>query len=266
MAGNSRDCGRSVTARALSVLTAFDSHHPELTLTEIAKSAGIPLATAHRLAGELEAWGALHRDSEGKYSIGLRLWEIGLLAPVNTKLRQAALPPMRELHDTSGDNVHLAVRDGFHAVYVEKLAASRSAPIISRTGARLPLHATGVGKVLLAHAPSSLVRGYCDRGLLRHTSYTITEPGRLAQEMTSVRTRGFARTTEEMTLGNCSVAVPIRDGDEHVVAALGVVAHSARADPAKLVKPLLPAARAIRRRLVRHELDAEVRSPTAAPD
>lgn len=264
MAGNSRECGRSVTTRALSVLTAFDADHPELTLTEIARCAGIPLATAHRLVGELEAWGALHRDSEGTYSIGLRLWEIGLLAPVNTKLRRAALPPMRELHDASGDNVHLAVRDGFHAVYVDKLAASRSAPIISSTGARLPLHATGVGKVLLAHAPSSVVREYCDRGLLRHTSYTITEPGRLAQEMTSVRTRGFGQTNEEMTLGNCSVAVAVRDGDDRVVAALGVVAHSVRADPAKLVKPLLPAARAIRQRLLQQDRDAEVSSPTTA--
>lgn len=253
MAGNSRDPGRTVIARALSVLTAFDNDHPQLTLTGIAERAGIPLATAHRFVGELRAWGALHRADDGNYSIGMRLWEIGLLSPVNTQLRQAALPFMQELCGATGDNVHLSVSDGRHAVYVEKLTAPRSAPIISRTGGRLPLHATGVGKVLLAHASPGVVHTYCERGLSRHTAYTITEPGRLGRELVSVRSRGFAQTTEEMTLGSCSVAVPVRDVAGSVVASLGLVAHSVRAEPAKLVKPLLPAAENIRAQLAEYD-------------
>jgi DNA-binding IclR family transcriptional regulator len=253
MAGNSRDPGRSVTARALSVLTAFDVEHTRLTLTRIAQRAGIPLATAHRLVGELEVWGALQRDADGYYSIGLRLWEIGLLAPVHLELRQAALPFMQSLCGATGENVHLAVRDGLETLYVEKLVGPRSAPIISRRGGRLPLHTTGVGKVLLAHAPSAVVHEYCEHGLSRHTPYTITEPGRLGRELLCVRSRGFARTSEEMTLGNCSVAVPVRAADEAVVAAIGIVAHSARAEPSKLVKSLFPAAEAIRDRLIAQE-------------
>ncbi|QUG99445.1 IclR family transcriptional regulator [Saccharopolyspora erythraea] len=250
MAGNSRDAGRSVTARALSVLTAFDIDHSRLTLTAIARRAGIPLATAHRLVRELEHWGALHRDSEGRYSIGLRLWEIGLLSPVNSTLRQVALPFMQELCAATRDNVHLAVRDGTEAVYVEKLTAHTSVPIVSRSGGRLPLHATSVGKVLLAHAPASLLQECCEHGLSRHTPYTITEPGRLGRELQGVRARGFAQATEEMSLGNCSVAVPVRDATGSVVAALGLVAHSVRAEVVKLVKPLLPAAESIRQRLL----------------
>lgn len=254
MAGNSRDAGRSVTARALSVLTAFDSEHAELTLTDIARRADIPLATTHRLVGELEVWGALHRDTEGRYSIGLRLWEIGLLTPMNTGLREAAVPFMQELCEATHDNVHLAVRDGQAAVYLEKLTAPRSAPIISRTGGRLPLHATGVGKVLLAEAPAEFVRAYCERGLSRHTPYTITEPGRLAHELHSVRVRGYAQTTEEMTLGNCSIAVPVRDANNAAIAALGVVAHSVRAEPSKLVRALVPTAEKIGDALAEREL------------
>jgi DNA-binding IclR family transcriptional regulator len=250
MAGNSRDPGRSVTARALSVLTAFDVDHIRLSLTEIARRAAIPLATAHRLVGELERWGALHRDTDGRYSIGLRLWEIALLAPMHMELRATALPFMQSLCGATGENVHLAVRDDQEAVYVEKLAGPRSAPIISRSGGRLPLHTTGVGKVLLAHAPSEVVHKYCERGLSRHTPYTVTEPGRLGRELLCVRDRGFAQTIEEMTLGNCSVAVPVYGADSAVVAALGIVAHSARAEPSKLVKSLLPAAEGIRERLV----------------
>ncbi|MDA3644546.1 IclR family transcriptional regulator [Saccharopolyspora indica] len=258
MAGNSRDPGRSVTARALSVLTAFDIDHVRLTLTAIARRAEIPLATAHRLVRELEMWGALQRDGDGRYAIGLRLWEIGLLAPVNSRLREVALPHMQELCRHTHDNVHLAVRSGLEVVYVEKLTTPRAVPIISRSGGRLPLHSTGVGKVLLAHAPTTVVHECCERGLDRHTAYTITEPGRLGRELQSVRSRGFAQANEEMTLGNCSVAVPVHDAGGSVVAALGVVAHSARADVGKLVKALLPAAEGIRQRLVeldRSELD-----------
>ncbi|MER7010489.1 IclR family transcriptional regulator [Saccharopolyspora sp. NPDC000359] len=258
MAGNSRDPGRSVTARALSVLTAFDIDHVRLTLTAIARRAQIPLATAHRLVRELELWGALERDGDGRYSIGLRLWEIGLLSPVNTRLREVALPHMQELCRHTHDNVHLAVRAGLEVVYVEKLTTPRAVPIISRSGGRLPLHSTGVGKVLLAHAPTTVVHECCERGLVRYTAYTITEPGRLGRELQTVRSRGFAQANEEMTLGNCSVAVPVFDAGGAVVAALGVVSHSARADVAKLVKALLPAAEGIRQRLLeleRTELD-----------
>lgn len=248
MAGNSREAGRSVTARALSVLTAFDADHTRLTLTEIARAADIPLATAHRLLGELEDWGALQRDSDGRYSVGLRLWEIGLLAPVHARLRRVAMPFMQELHQSTGENVHLAVREGLEAVYVEKLTGRRSAPIISRSGGRLPLHTTGVGKVLLAYAPASVVHAYCEHPLSRPTPYTIVEPGRLGRELLGIRQREFAQTTEEMTLGSCSVAVPVRvDGE--LVASLGLVVHSVRAELAKLVKPLLPASEAMGRRL-----------------
>lgn len=247
MAGNSRDSGRSVTARALSVLTAFAPDRPRLTLTEIAREAAIPLATAHRLVGELEVWGALCREADGRYSVGLRLWEIGRLAPVHTGLRRAAVPSMRDLSETTGQHAYLAVRDGLEAVCVEKVAGRRPAPSPSRDD-RLPLHTTGVGKVLLAHAPAAVLHVYCERTLSRHTPHTVVDPGSLGRELHGVRQHGFARASEEMTLGSCSVAVPVRDGGV-VVAALGLVVHGVRAHLPEPVDPLLPAAEAIRRRL-----------------
>lgn len=253
MAGNSRDQGRSVTARALSVLTAFDIDNTRLTLTAIARRADIPLATAHRLVRELENWGALQREDDGRYAVGMRLWEIGLLSPVNSRLREVALPFMQELCESTHDNVHLAVRDGTHAVYVEKLSTPRAVPIISRPGGRLPLHATGVGKVLLAHASTGVVQRCWENGLSRHTPYTITEPGRLARELRGVRDRGFAQANEEMTLGNCSVAVPVHGHTGEVVAALGMVAHSVRAEVQQLVRRLVPAAESIRQQLIQRE-------------
>ncbi|MFC0505514.1 IclR family transcriptional regulator [Micromonospora costi] len=249
MAGGIRTPGTSVTARVLAILGAFDVTHPALTLSDLARRTGLPLATAHRLVGELVAWRALTRDADGAYRIGVRLWEAGLLSPLHTRLREVALPFLQDLHTAVRENVHLAVRDGDEALYVEKVTGHRAVPIISRVGGRLPLHATGVGKALLAFAPPAFVAAHLRRPLTRCTPYTIAEPGRLARELATVRARGWARTSEEMTLGSCSVAVPVRDADGTALASIGVVGHSLGAAPERLAPALREAAEQVAARL-----------------
>lgn len=244
MAGNSAAAGRSVTSRALALLGAFDERHRELGLSELAVRAGLPLATAHRLVGELVEWGALSRTSSG-YVIGSRLWDVGLLAPMNTGLREVASPYLHDLYGATLATVHLAIRDGRHALYVERLSGHASVPVVSTVGSRLPLHATGVGKVLLAFAPPGL-RAQVLADLSRVTRYTITEPGRLQGQLDKVVRDDFATTQEEMSLGACSAAVPIRVGTD-VVASLGVVVPTLRRDQARLVSALQVAARGIGR-------------------
>jgi DNA-binding IclR family transcriptional regulator len=254
MAGNTADPGRSVVSRVLAILDAFDVEHPRLSLSDIARRAGLSLPTTHRLVGEIAAWRGLERDDDGMYRVGLRLWEVGLLGPLHTRLREVAMPFLQSLYETTRENVHLAVRDGFDALYVEKLAGHRSVPIISRIGGRLPMHATGVGKALLAWSGDDLVEEALRRPLERPTSYTITEPGRLRQELASTRQAGYAVTREEMTLGSCSVAVPIfgepsPDEAGEVVAAVGIVVHTVNVEPVRHVPPLRVAAEGIAARL-----------------
>jgi DNA-binding IclR family transcriptional regulator len=254
MAGNTADPGRSVVSRVLAILDAFDVEHPRLSLSDIARRAGLSLPTTHRLVGEIAAWRGLERDDDGMYRVGLRLWEVGLLGPLHTRLREVAMPFLQGLYETTRENVHLAVRDGFDALYVEKLSGHRSVPIISRIGGRLPMHATGVGKALLAWSDGDLLDEALRRPLERPTSYTITEPGRLRQELASTRQAGYAVTREEMTLGSCSVAVPIfgepgLDEAGEVEAAVGIVVHTVNVDPVRHVPPLRLAAEGIAARL-----------------
>ncbi|WP_367128680.1 IclR family transcriptional regulator [Saccharothrix sp. HUAS TT1] len=251
MAVNSDVPRRSMAGRALALLGAFDEDHPRLRLSDLARRADLPLPTVHRLAAELVSWGALERDAAGSYSIGLRLWEAATLAPVAGRLRAIALPFMQDLYETTRENVHLAVHDGFDALYVEKLSGHRSVPVVSRTGARLPMHSTGVGKALLAHADAAFVRSYVARPLARATRYTITERARLLRELRVTAERGYALTHEEMTLGSCSVAVPIPAEGYEPAGALGVVVHSVRTDLHRLVPDLKAAADAVARRLER---------------
>ncbi len=142
--------------------------------------------------------------------------------------------------------IHLAVRDGLRVLYLDRLSGQRSVPVVSRTGSRLAMHATGVGKVLLAHAPRTRRTRSCPR--FRITPYTIAQPDRLRAQLEAIRTDGYATTTEEMTLGACSVAVPVRRGGD-VVAALGIVVPSLRRDKSRLVSALTVAAHGIGRSL-----------------
>ncbi len=253
MAGGAADPGRSVTSRALGVLDAFDSGHPRLTLSEVADRSGTPLTTTHRLLADLVAWGALSRRADGRYEIGRKLWDLGLLAPVQLELRQVAAPFLLDVHTATRDTVHLAVREGLRALYVERISGRESVPVVSQVGSRLPLHATGVGKVLLAAAPDDVVERVL-RTLTRETRHSVVEPRVLARELADVRRRGAARTSEEMSLGAASVAVPVtvdRPGRPVVAAALGIVVPVHRRDTARLVPVLQVAARGIGRALAR---------------
>lgn len=232
----------SVTTRVLTILASFDEHHHRLTLTEIAAAAGLPMSTAHRLAGELESWGALQRDADGRYVIGRRLWKVGTLAPVARELREASLPPMEDLYEATHENVQIAVREGLHALWVERIHGRASVATRSRPGAPIPLHATGVGKVLLAWAPRDVVEACLD-DLRLITRYTITERVRMLRELAAVRELGYARTAEELGYGTCSLAVPVHGQDGQVIAALAIVSSTVRRDLLRYA-PLLRAAAA----------------------
>jgi DNA-binding IclR family transcriptional regulator len=251
VSGGARNPQRSVTSRALAVLRAFDDRHRRLTLSEVARRAELPLSTAHRLVTELVDGEALQRRADGSYVVGRWLWHLGLLAPVQVELRELALPFLQDLYDATRENVHLAVRDGRHALYVERVSGRTSVPVVSRAGGTLPLHATGVGKVLLAHAPDEVRQELLGGRLERVTRHTVVEPGRLQRELAEVRRRGYARTSEEMTLGANSLAVPVLGADGDVVAALGVVTGTLRKDLPRLAPALQVAAAGITRRLGR---------------
>jgi DNA-binding IclR family transcriptional regulator len=250
MAGNTSRPGASVVSRALALLTAFDADHRRLTLSEMARRADLPTPTAHRLAGELVSGGMLVRRPSGDYVVGRQLWDLGLLAPLQSGLREIASPFLNDLHAATLATVHLAVRERTQALYVERLSGRTSVPVVSSVGSRLPLHATGVGKVLLAHAPER-VQEQVLGNLSRMTPYTITQPGRMSEQLERVRRDGYAVTEEEMTLGACSVAVPVRRGPARgdVVAAVGFVVPTLKRNRSRLVAALQVAAQGIGRSL-----------------
>ena len=249
MSGGSAVAGQTVTGKVFAILGAFSPGESRLTLTLISRRSGLPLATVHRLTAELVRWGALERDGDGTFRVGVRLWELGSLAPIRTGLRELAIPYMEDLYEATHGNVQLAVLDGLDALFVEKISGRDSVPIVTRIGGRLPLHATGVGKVLLAYAPDEVLDGLLARGLERLTERTIVDPDELRRDLDKVRRMGFAYTRDEMTMGSVSVGAPVYGSHDTVVAAISIVIDSRSTDVARLAPVVRTAARGLSRRL-----------------
>jgi DNA-binding IclR family transcriptional regulator len=249
LAGNTSTPGASVASRLLNVLGAFDEKHRSLTLSELAGRAGLPVATVHRLAAELVAGSALQRRPDGRFEVGRLIWSAGLLAPVEGRLREVAEPFLHDVYAATLATVHLAVRDGDEVLYLERMMGRTSVPIVSSVGSRLPMHCTGVGKVLLAFAPRQ-VQDDVLASLTRITPYTIVTPSVLSGQLEHIRREGVATTSEEMSLGGCSLAVPVvQSSDGAVAAAIGVVVPSLKRDRQRLLGALQVAARGIGRAL-----------------
>ncbi|MEU3273725.1 IclR family transcriptional regulator [Saccharomonospora sp. NPDC006951] len=240
---------RSVTAKVLAMLEAFTPASPTLSLSELARRAGISLPTAHRRAAELVAWGALERGADGRYRIGLRLWEVASLAPRGLGLRDVAMPFLEDLYEVTHENVQLAVREGLELVFVERIAGRHAVPVLTRVGGRFALHATGVGLVLLAHAPVAVQEQALAAPLQAYTAKTMTERDRLRAVLAAVRKNGYAVSDGQVTLDALSVAAPIRGAGGEVVAAVSLVVRADTAEPITLAPVVQAAARGISRML-----------------
>lgn len=239
-----RSPGRTVTSKSLALLAAFERGPAAQSLSQLADHADLPLPTAHRLVGELVEWGALDRDELGRYVVGLRLWEVAQNA--GRQLRDAARPYLQDLFSLTQETAHLAIRDGHEALYIDRIYSSKRVPRASRVGGRLPLHATAVGKVLLAFEEPWVRETYLSRDLEAPTPHTHVHKTRLVGELTTIRQQGYATTAEEVRPGSCSIAVPVMLTGERAGAAVGLVLLSSQAGQ---MPRYLPALRGIARQI-----------------
>ncbi len=239
----------SVVDRVLDVLNAFTAERPELTLSELSRRTGLPLSTTHRLAGELCRRGALVRDDEGRFRVGLWLWEVASLAPHGAELRESAMPFLEDLYEATHQNVQLAVLDAAEVVFVERISGRGAVNVLTRVGGRLPAHATGVGLALLAHAPADVQEEVLSAPLKVFTEKTISSPAQLRGVLADVRRDGYVISDGQIELIALSVAAPVFGADDTVVAAISIVVPAEGTDPRTLVPAVRAAARGISRAL-----------------
>ncbi|QJU55318.1 IclR family transcriptional regulator [Herbiconiux sp. KACC 21604] len=223
----------SMISRVSDILQAFGHDERSMTVSELGRRTGIPKASTSRIAAELVGRGLLEREGD-QIRLGIRLFELGQQASRPVDLRRLAFPHMTELMRATGQTVHLAILDGSEVVYIQILRSRATPPLPSRVGGRLPAHSTGVGKVLLAYAPSAVVDELCAHPLPSVGPRTITDPDRLRRELGAIRANRLAFEREETAANVGCAAAPILGPDGEPVAALSVSAHLHITDLSKM--------------------------------
>ncbi|MEZ5211194.1 MULTISPECIES: IclR family transcriptional regulator [unclassified Gordonia (in: high G+C Gram-positive bacteria)] len=241
----------SVLGKVMLILHAFDVDDHDLPLAEIVRRTGLHKATAHRLAGDLVDARLLDR-TDGGYRLSGGLFELGMRASVERGLLEIAMPFLQDLYERTHETVHLGVLDGHEVMYVAKIGGHRQANAPSRTGGRMPLHCTGIGKSLLAHTTPEVRREVLAGPLERRTPRTIVAPGLLSAALDTVRERGVAFEYEESTPGIACVSAPILDvRDNSVIAALSATGPLRRFRPEQHVDAVRAAAGGVAATLAR---------------
>jgi DNA-binding IclR family transcriptional regulator len=261
---NSTD-GRSVTSKLAAILRTFSSGSVH-SLSEIARSAGIPVSTAHRLATELAAWGVLERTEDRHYRVGGLLALIGCQPWHEPNLYEYGRSVLDDLGSATRSTVRLGVLDQSLAVsYIEKHS---NAPLVPTTFEErtLPAHATAMGKALLAFSPPETVDAVIESGLDPYTPFTIVTPQGLRRALAITRMTLVATARQELQLNTAAVAVPVFASGGNVVAALELTTPGAGTQLHLIQSAVVVGARGLSRDLAASQCRSRPSRPTSASE
>ena len=227
-----------VLERMFTLMNELAAREGTTTLKDISEKTGLHPSTAHRILNDLVSGRFVDRPEPGHYRLGMRLLELGNFVKARLNVRDAALKPMRELHQMIQQPVNLSVRQADEIVYVERAYSERSGmQVVRAIGGRAPLHLTSVGKLFLAADDNVRVRAYANRtGLPGHTRNSITQLAALEKEIAKSRQSGIASDNEELELGVRCMAAGIYDDQGKLVAGLSISAPADRLDESWLPK------------------------------
>jgi len=215
--------------KSLSILDMFDSQKAEWTVTEIAKKIDTNPSSLYPILHTLEKHGYLRRDDDKKYRLGLSLARKGSLVLEQLDLSSEAKVELEKLRDKTGKTVHLGYLNEIEVVYIDKVESTSGIRLYSSPGKTAPLHATALGKAILANVPESrLEKIFSKIELTPQTDKTITFQNELLKEIERVKERGYAIDDEEFEKGVRCIAAPIYRYDGKVDAAVSITGLSAQ--------------------------------------
>jgi IclR family acetate operon transcriptional repressor len=225
-----RDGKNQSLTRALTLLERLSESDTGMHLTDLSYQLGMPAATVHRLLSTFEELDFVEQDpDEGSWFIGLKAFTVGNAFLKRRDFVASARPHMHALVDECGETVNLGVIDDGEVVFISQVESQEVMRMIVRLGSRSPIHASGVGKAMLANMPEQRVtRILQQRGLARYTDHTIDSPATLRDELEQVRQQGYALDDEEHAVGLRCVAAPIFDENGQALAAISLSGPKAR--------------------------------------
>jgi IclR family pca regulon transcriptional regulator len=215
-------------AKGLAIIEAFDADHPEMTLSEVARRAGISPAAARRGLHTLTALGYMRQVGK-RFLLSVRVLSMGSAYLRAAHVEQALMPELRRIVGRFGDAASVSVLDGHNILYVAHYSEQRANRRLAGVGVTYPAYPTSMGRILLAGLPTAQLEAYFSVISPREfTEYTVTDPGRLRDIVRAARRDGYATVVDEFDYGVTALAVPIRGPDGRVPAALNSSGYTGR--------------------------------------
>ncbi|MED4582840.1 IclR family transcriptional regulator [Brevibacillus choshinensis] len=209
---------------AMKILRLFSLERPELGVTEIASILGLPKTTTHRLIATLTKTGFLDKaPTSNRYMPGLSLLGLSGVMTTNTEIQREAVPFLDKLANQFGEASHISVLEGNEIVYLHKVECTHPVRLLSHIGKRNPAYCTSSGKVLLAFQCAEVVNAVLETDFFPYGPNTITDKLVFRQHLHEIRKKGYDIAVDELHEGAVSLAVPVRDYTNEVVAAISIV-------------------------------------------
>lgn len=239
---------------AMRILKQFSHEEPELGISELSVRLGLAKSTVYRLIKTLTENHLVEQNHRTqKYRLGIAAFELGFTVYHQLKLRSVALPLLEKLMKSVRKIVHLGVYDNGGIIYLVKRVPEDHQGTISRIGKRTPSHCTASGKLLLAHQDEDEIEHILSQSLRVYTDRTITSKHVLKEQLEQIRLKGYSLCHEELKEGISSLAVPVYDDSEEVIAAISITVNTSQFLPSQ-IQPLIKEMR-MYSRLITERLD-----------
>lgn len=216
--------------KAIIVIELLAKEDGELSLMEIAQRLNWPKSTLHGILATLRDFQYIDQSLEtGRYSLGVRFFELGSQVAKKWDIVKVAKPLMKQLSNKTGLTIQLGIEREGKVLYLEKAEANSMVRIVSEVGTRLPMHCSGLGKTLLAYMnPAQVNHILKEHGMKKFTENTITNEKKLKMELEKIANQGYAIDNAEIMDGLMCLALPIRNGNGEALYALSASGLSAQ--------------------------------------
>lgn len=236
-------------AKGLAVIRVFGRDHVALTLSDIARSARMPAATARRCLLTLEELGYVGRTGR-QFILRPKVLEFAAAYLDSMNIEQLTRTRLEELARATTDSAALCVLDGTEIVYVARASVRTLLRLEAHVGSRFPAHATSTGRVLLAGlSDDGLAQYFASARLDALTDKTVVDPAKLRRLIEDCRRSGYSAVEDELAYGVVALGVPVLDQHDRVVASLNTSSHSRRLSKQRLVRERLAMLRDVSRQI-----------------